>query len=302
MTIKKKLGLGVASAALGLSLIGGGSWAAFNDTATINNHFAAGTLDLSVGKVNAAANFDLGNMKPGDEVKRVFTLNNIGSLAIKEVLLHTTASNFVQGVGTNDSLIEFLSQFEINAFQVDSENTEGKFEPRKGIVKTGSTLTLADLVAGPSTYLSKINSDYITKDTTDRINLAPLVVPAGQEALRGIPVVPKDSDAVMFVIKFKEDNSRVDENANNVADDKYSEFVQNKFQGNGANFYFNLEATQWDGRSLDSSNGNGEVNNGVQGSADGKDTNPNRSIKTDKDGKDLRTHGNNEVVEPSNQN
>ena len=49
MGIKKKLGLGVASAALGLSLIGGGTWAAFNDAATINNHFAAGTLDLEVG-------------------------------------------------------------------------------------------------------------------------------------------------------------------------------------------------------------------------------------------------------------
>ena len=34
MGIKKKLGLGVASAALGLSLIGGGTFAYFNDIAT----------------------------------------------------------------------------------------------------------------------------------------------------------------------------------------------------------------------------------------------------------------------------
>ncbi|MCL6570669.1 MAG: M73 family metallopeptidase, partial [Bacillus sp. (in: Bacteria)] len=31
MSIKRKLGMGAASAALGLSLIGGGTWAAFND-------------------------------------------------------------------------------------------------------------------------------------------------------------------------------------------------------------------------------------------------------------------------------
>jgi spore coat-associated protein N len=289
MSIKKKLGLGVASAALGISLVGGGTWAAFNDTATINNHFAAGTLDLEVGKVNAAANFDLGNMKPGDSVKRVFTLNNAGTLAIKEVLLNVTAGEFDQGDGTNEKLGAYLSQFEINAFNVDSENPEGKFEPRMSLVKNGETLTLRDLVAGPDAYLSKIKGDYITSsDNSGRINLAPLVVPAGKEALRGIPVSPADMDSVMFVIKFKEDDTRVG--------GKYGEFVQNKYQGNSADFFFNLEATQWDGRSLDSSNGNGEVNNGVQGSADGtNDPNP-RSIKT-KDGNDLRKHGDDEVVE-----
>ncbi|MBH9967985.1 TasA family protein [[Bacillus] enclensis] len=289
MSIKKKLGLGVASAALGISLVGGGTWAAFNDTATINNHFAAGTLDLEVGKVNAAPNFDLGNMKPGDSVKRVFTLNNVGSLAIKEVLLNVTAGDFVKGVGTNDKLGAYLSQFEINAFNVDSENPEGKFEPRMSLVKNGEVLTLRDLVAGPEAYLSKIKDDFKASDESGRINLAPLVLPEEQKELRGIPVSPADMDSVMFVIKFKEDDTRVG--------GKYGEFVQNKYQGNSANFFFNLEATQWDGRTLDSSNGNGEINNGVQGSADG-DSDPNpRSIKKDADGNDLREHGDNEVVE-----
>jgi spore coat-associated protein N len=290
MSIKKKLGLGVASAALGISLVGGGTWAAFNDTATINNHFAAGTLDLEVGKVNSAANFDLGNMKPGDSVKRVFTLNNAGTLAIKEVLLNVTADSFESEIeGNNGNLGAYLSQFEIDAFNVDSENTEGKFEPRQSIVENGETLTLRDLVTGPKAYLSKIKENYIASDNSGRINLAPLVVPQGEEALRGIPVSPEDMDNVMFVITFKDDEKRVD--------GKYGEFVQNKYQGNSADFFFNLEATQWDGRTLDSSNGNGEVNNGVQGSADG-DSDPNpRSIKTDKDGKDLRKHGDSEVVE-----
>jgi spore coat-associated protein N len=298
MGIKKKIGLGVATAALGLSLVGGGTWAAFNDTATINNHFGAGTLNLTVGKVNAAANFDLGNMKPGDSVKRVFTLNNTGSLAIKEVLLNTTAGSFLNnGSASSDdaALKDYLSQFKIDVFAVDSENTSGLFEPRASVVKPNTTLTLADLVTGPSAYESKINSQYLATDGSKRINLAPLTVPTGQEALRGIPVTPTDHDNVMFQITFNNDTTK----ANN---DPYGLYNQNKFQNDSANFYFNLEATQWDGRSLDSSNGNGQINNGVQGSADGtSDPNP-RSIQKDANGNDLRTFGNNEVVKPANQN
>jgi spore coat-associated protein N len=261
MSIKKKLGLGVASAALGISLVGGGTWAAFNDTATINNHFAAGTLDLEVGHVNQGANFDLSNMKPGDEVKRVFELKNVGSLAIKEVLLNVTAGSFASGDGANDKLGAYLAQFEIDAFKVDSENTDGVFEPRHSILESNQTLTLRDLVAGPDAYTTKIKEAFIATDGSGRINLAPLVVPSGENSLRGIPASPRDMDSVMFVIKFKDDDKRIG--------GKYGEFVQNQYQGNSANFHFNLEATQWDGVKLDSSHGSGEINNGVQGSADG---------------------------------
>lgn len=47
MGMKKKLSLGVASAALGLALVGGGTWAAFNDIKSKDATFASGTLDLS---------------------------------------------------------------------------------------------------------------------------------------------------------------------------------------------------------------------------------------------------------------
>ena len=87
MSLKKKLGLGAASAALGLSLIGGGTFAYFNDIATVNNQFAAGTLNLDVNKDGESSiNFDLRNLKPGDTAKRYFILANDGSLSIKDVL------------------------------------------------------------------------------------------------------------------------------------------------------------------------------------------------------------------------
>lgn len=81
--------MGVASAALGLSLIGGGTFAYFSDKEVSNNTFAAGTLDLAV---NPKTIIDIDNLKPGDSVKKEFLLQNKGSLAIKDVKLATKYS------------------------------------------------------------------------------------------------------------------------------------------------------------------------------------------------------------------
>lgn len=86
MSLKKKLGLGIASAALGISLIGGGTYAYFNDVETSKNHFTAGTLDLTL---NPTEMFKISNMKPGDRMFKRFSLKNDGSLNIKDVLLST---------------------------------------------------------------------------------------------------------------------------------------------------------------------------------------------------------------------
>jgi spore coat-associated protein N len=259
MSIKKKLGLGAASAVLGLSLVVGGTWAAFNDTATISNHFASGTLNLEVGKSGTKPiSFDLANMKPGDNVQRIFNLKNVGSLAIKEVLFETKADNFVDGTLQNgeNAKEQFLSQFVIDFMALDSESAQ--WEPRAKVVKVGETLTLADLVAG--TYLNKVDAKYL--GTGGKINLAPLAVV--NTAKKGIPA-GTDSDSVFIQITFKNDTSLVEGS---------NDYVQNKFQGDEVDFFFNLEATQWDGVDVDTSHGNGAINNDVQGSADG-DTMPN---------------------------
>ncbi|WP_186579910.1 CalY family protein [Aquibacillus kalidii] len=86
MGIKKKLGLGMASAALGLSLIGGGTYAFFSDSAETTSTFAAGTLDLNAKPTEI---INIGNLKPGDWMTRSFNLLNDGSLDIASVLLDT---------------------------------------------------------------------------------------------------------------------------------------------------------------------------------------------------------------------
>lgn len=86
MGIKKKLGLSIASAALGISLIGGGTFAYFSDEEVTNNSFAAGTLDLSV---DPMVIINLDNMKPGDSMVREFSISNDGSLDMASVFLDT---------------------------------------------------------------------------------------------------------------------------------------------------------------------------------------------------------------------
>ncbi len=99
MSLKKKLGLGVASAALGLSLIGGGTFAYFNDVETTNNTFTAGTLDLSV---DPTVIVDVDNLKPGDIIVREFDLINSGSLNIASVDLTTSYNINDAGNNNND--------------------------------------------------------------------------------------------------------------------------------------------------------------------------------------------------------
>jgi spore coat-associated protein N len=83
---KKRLGMGIMSGMLGLSLIGGATYAYFSDTETTTNTFAAGTLDLSV---NPTVIIDVDNLQPGDSMTRTFELINNGSLDIKNVTLKT---------------------------------------------------------------------------------------------------------------------------------------------------------------------------------------------------------------------
>lgn len=89
MGLKKQLGMGVLSAALGLSLIGGGTYAYFSDSEETSNTFAAGTLDLSVEPTTI---IDVDNLKPGDSMTRDFELQNNGSLDIDKILLDTDYS------------------------------------------------------------------------------------------------------------------------------------------------------------------------------------------------------------------
>ncbi|MEK4677369.1 MULTISPECIES: TasA family protein [Bacillus] len=84
MSLKKKLGVGVVSAALGLSLVGGGTYAYFSDQEVTNNKFATGTLDFSM---QPTTSLNLDNLKPGDKILKKFNIKNSGTLDIKDILM-----------------------------------------------------------------------------------------------------------------------------------------------------------------------------------------------------------------------
>ncbi|WP_066070198.1 CalY family protein [Neobacillus soli] len=87
MGLKKKLGMGIMAGIMGVSLIGGGTYAYFSDSEVTNNTFAAGTLDLSVQPTTI---INIENIAPGDTMTRTFELHNKGTLDIKDVTLDTT--------------------------------------------------------------------------------------------------------------------------------------------------------------------------------------------------------------------
>lgn len=115
MSLKKKLGLGLASAALGISLVGGGTFAYFNDVETSNNSFAAGTLDLTL---NPTEMFKINNMKPGDRMFKRFSLKNDGTLNIKDVLLSTDYT-VTDAEGDNDK--DFGDHIEVSFLEYEGE-------------------------------------------------------------------------------------------------------------------------------------------------------------------------------------
>ncbi|MDX8346137.1 CalY family protein [Rossellomorea sp. YZS02] len=117
MGIKQKLGLGVASAALGLALVGGGTYAYFSDSAETKATFAAGTLDLSA---NPTTIVDVSNIKPGDTMLRSFDLVNGGTLDIASIDLITDYTVKGNGNNTDDFGKHIRVNFLINADKLDA--------------------------------------------------------------------------------------------------------------------------------------------------------------------------------------
>ncbi|MDY0406399.1 CalY family protein [Virgibacillus sp. 179-BFC.A HS] len=117
MGMKKQLSMGLMSVALGVTLIGGGTYAYFSTSATSNNTFAAGTLDLAV---EPTAVIDIGDLKPGDSVIRDFELQNNGSLDMEKVFLQSEYHVIdAKGDNTDDFGKHIEVEFLYNADKLD---------------------------------------------------------------------------------------------------------------------------------------------------------------------------------------
>lgn len=139
MNLKKKLVMGIVTGAMAVSLIGGGTYAYFNDVAVNNSSFAAGTLDINVaGNDKDFAIIDVGNLKPGDVMLRNFKLNNTGSLDVSKVLL--TSKYSVTDANWNNAGADFGDHIKVKFLTNNDKKSPVIFET------TLSELTKKDVV------------------------------------------------------------------------------------------------------------------------------------------------------------
>ncbi|QWC22457.1 M73 family metallopeptidase [Bacillus haikouensis] len=120
MGIKQKLGLGVASAALGLALVGGGTYAYFSDSVETSASFAAGTLDLNAAPTTI---INVDKIKPGDWMTRSFELKNDGNLDIAKILLKTDYT-VINKSGAPANTDDFGKHIRVN-FLLNADKTDG---------------------------------------------------------------------------------------------------------------------------------------------------------------------------------
>jgi|SRR5690625_541946 len=143
MNIKKQLGMGIMSAALGISLIGGGTFAYFSDSVTTENTFAAGTLDLSVDPTTI---IDVDNIKPGDSMTRTFELQNNGSLDIETVYLDT---EYTVNDAENNNTEDFGEHIRVEFLYNVDELNEVIFETTLAELRDMSPEAVGDDVFAP---------------------------------------------------------------------------------------------------------------------------------------------------------
>ncbi|MGE6629337.1 biofilm matrix protein TasA [Bacillus sp. NPDC077027] len=239
---KKSIGLGVVTGALGLALIGGGTWASFNDVEKANAVYSAGELDLSAKENSGAIN--LANLKPGDKLKKEFNFENKGTLAINQVLMQLGYSNFKDGKAKNgdqNTAEEFLSQFQVSVLTVGAEGGNGY--PKNIILEGANLLDLYLLTseqdqAAFDKLRNAIDEKFLHE--SGKINVA-TVDGATAPEYDGIPKNPYDYDKVEMIIEFVNDQTK----------DGEGKYIQNKYQGDAIQIDLSFEATQWNGLTID---------------------------------------------------
>lgn len=120
MTIKRRIGIGIATALLAMGLISGGTLAYFSDTKETHNRIEAGTLDLGIESgEDEGVLFEFENKQPGDTFAYDFNLINEGSLMIGDVTLHSShlILNSEEHIINND----FGSQIMIKKMMVNED-------------------------------------------------------------------------------------------------------------------------------------------------------------------------------------
>ncbi|MRG85027.1 TasA family protein [Salinibacillus xinjiangensis] len=212
MSMKKKMGTSILAGALGLSLIGGGTWAAFNDVEDTQNTLANGVLDLEFGEKNTI-DFEIRNLKPGDHFTKTLHLvhGDTATLDINQILVST---NSVEGVWEDKDVLNLNS--EVGAGSGD--NSESDFLSQFKVVVSAD---------GSQVWSGHLNQ---------LVGLNPVDITGTNDTTAGLPVGEEMEYEVY--IEFEENDDRF-------PNSRY--FEQNKYQGEESKFEMSFEATQMPG-------------------------------------------------------
>lgn len=165
MGIKQKLAMGILTGGLAISMIGGGTYAYFNDVEVNKSSFAAGTLDINVkGGDTANAIIDVSNIKPGDTMTRNFKLNNTGSLDVSKVLL--TSKYSVIDANGNNAGADFGEHIEVQFLINSDKGTEVVHDTTLKALNSSTDVTERDIFAWykeKSGLKAKSSDDLIVK-------------------------------------------------------------------------------------------------------------------------------------------
>ncbi|GGJ98258.1 cell division protein FtsN [Lentibacillus kapialis] len=153
MGIKGKLMLGAATAVLGLSLVGAPTYAYIWGWGDAESGMASpsGKIDLST---STSTIIDVANLKPGDTVKRSFSLHNDGAADIREIALRT---NYTVHDVKGDNAEDFGRYIRVNFMWNQDKSMLKKWSSDQIIYKT----TLHDLEnMTPDTVSNKVFIPY----------------------------------------------------------------------------------------------------------------------------------------------
>jgi len=161
MGIKSKLGIGIISAATGLALLSGGTYAYFNDSEETANTFAAGTIDLDIEPTKI---IDLDNLKPGDTISRTFELQNKGSIDIGRILLETEYTvDDAEGDNTEDFGDHIQVEFLYNVDQVNEVIYEATLAELEGMTPEAVSEKVFLHIIGEDGLAAGTNDKFLVK-------------------------------------------------------------------------------------------------------------------------------------------
>jgi predicted ribosomally synthesized peptide with SipW-like signal peptide len=159
----RRLLLSTALVAIAALVVGAGAFALFTNTQSVTQSVASGTVSLSPVNVNGTNNrlsVAATNLAPGDTIERSVDVKNVGSIALANVTLTTTAttSSLLDTDATNglQMVIDRCSTAWTESafpYTYTCSGTTTSVLPSRAVIGAGLTLTGLTLTANTDNYL-----------------------------------------------------------------------------------------------------------------------------------------------------